>query len=99
MTHPNIHLNFGDALAAIKQGHRISRSGWNGAGLYLAKVTQGQRVDADSFWSKHNRDHAVAMGGSAEVLPYITMKTAQGTIVPWLASQTDLLAEDWTVHA
>ena len=32
---------------------------------------------------------------SKMTLPYIYMKTAQGDLVPWLASQTDLLAEDW----
>lgn len=28
-------------------------------------------------------------------LPYIYMKTVQGDLVPWLASQTDMLADDW----
>ena len=36
---------------------------------------------------------------SKMTLPYIFMKTAQGDLVPWLASQTDILADDWSVIA
>lgn len=34
---------------------------------------------------------------SKMTLPYIFMKTADDNLVPWLASQTDMLAEDWTL--
>lgn len=55
-------------------------------------------VPADRFWSEHNRAHAEANGGTAKVLPSITMKTAIGEILMgWLASQTDMLAKDWQV--
>ena len=37
------------------------------------------------------------VGGAGKYLPYISMYTAQGTVVPWLASQTDILSEDWEV--
>lgn len=68
-------LNFGDALALLKDGKRVARAGWNGKGMWL----QLQRPD----------DH------SKMTLPYIYMSTAQGDLVPWLASQTDVLSEDW----
>lgn len=68
-------LDFGWALASLRLGHRVSRKGWNGKGMWLAM----QVPDA----------------GSKMTLPYIYMSTAQGDLVPWLASQTDLLAEDW----
>ena len=76
-------MNFGLALEAIKQGKKVSRSGWNGKGLWL----ELQVPDAHSKMT----------------LPYIFMsypedaKTTPGARVPWLASQTDVLAEDWLI--
>lgn len=69
-------MNFGQAISALKQGLRVSRSGWNGKGMYLGL----QVPDAHSKMT----------------LPYIYMYTATGDLVPWLASQTDILAEDWS---
>lgn len=71
------NLSFGSALAALKDGERISRQGWNGKGMYLDL----QSPDAHSKMT----------------LPYIYMVTVQGDLVPWLASQTDLLASDWVI--
>lgn len=89
-------LDFGEALVKLRCGLRVARKGWNGKGMWLS-LTPGRRVDADKFWSKPNAEFAKENGGTALVLPYITMKTADGCIVPWLASQTDILAEDWMV--
>ena len=71
----NQTMNFGDALAALKNGKQVFRTGWNGKGMYLKL----QQPDENSKMT----------------LPYIYMRTAQGDFVPWLASQTDMLAEDW----
>jgi len=93
-------MSFGDALVALKAGHRVARTGWNGKSMWLALsgVIGGRRVDADKFWSPHNEAFARENGGSATVLPCITMKTATGEILMgWLASQTDMLADDWMV--
>jgi hypothetical protein len=72
-------MNFGDAIRALKEGKRVSRTGWNGKGMWL----ELQRPDVHSKMT----------------LPYIYMKTAQDDLVPWLASQTDVLAEDWGIVA
>jgi hypothetical protein len=72
-------MTFGEAIAALKEGKRVSRTGWNGKGMWL----ELQVPD----------DH------SKMTLPYIYMKTAQDDLVPWLASQTDVLAEDWGIVA
>lgn len=99
-------MDFGDALRALKAGQRISRAGWNGKGMWLAlscgDATDGKllgrEIAAENFWSKRNFEYAMQNGGSARVLPSITMKTADGAILMgWLASQTDMLAEDWGV--
>lgn len=84
----------GVAVTALKSGLRVRRAGWNGKGMWLS-LTPGNNVRADLFWSPANRAFAEINGGSAEVLPYVTMKTADGKIVPWVCSQTDLLASDW----
>jgi len=89
-------MNIGQAVSALKLGKRVGRAGWNGRGMWLS-LTPGNRIAAEKFWSPHNRTFAESNGGSAEVLPYVTMKTVDDKIVPWLCSQTDLLAEDWEV--
>ncbi len=76
-------LTFGDALHYLKLGKKVSRSGWNGAGLWL----EVQTPDTNSKMT----------------LPYIFIsypdnaKTTPGARCPWLASQTDLMAQDWKV--
>lgn len=91
--------DFGFALFALKQGKRVARAGWNGKGMWLALSCNGTReVPAANFWAPPNRAYAEANGGKATVLPSITMKTATGEILMgWLASQTDMLADDWQI--
>lgn len=99
-------MSFGDALNALKTGKRVARTGWNGKGMWLSlscapggDAAAGRReIAAENFWSSNNSEYAHQNGGSAVVLPCITMKTATGEILMgWLASQTDMLAEDWEV--
>ena len=93
-------FTFGDALQLLKSGHKVARAGWNGKGMWhsLSGPNGPREIAFENFWSKHNSDFARDNGGSAKVLPCITMKTATGEILMgWLASQTDMLAEDWSV--
>lgn len=97
---PITGMSFGHALHALKRGDRVARAGWNGKGMWLAlSCPDGPRqVRDDKFWSPHNSAYAREQGGFATVLPAITMKTATGEILMgWLASQTDMLAEDWQI--
>lgn len=85
-------MDFGTALAALKSGHKVARDGWNGKGMFLFLVP-GSRFEV-------NRPPLLGIYPEGTVIDYhahIDMKTAQGYVVPWLASQTDLLAEDWVV--
>ena len=90
--------DFGTALVHLKAGHRVARGeGWNGKGMWIA-LSPGGIVPATSFWSPANREYASQQPDkTAVVQPYITMKNAQGQIVPWAPSQSDMLAEDWQV--
>lgn len=93
------NLTFGLAIEALKKGEKVARAGWNGKDMWISLSCDGTRdVAADNFWSPHNREFAKSIGGTATVLPCITMKTATGEILMgWLASQTDILAEDWQI--
>lgn len=92
-------MTFGLALEALKLGKKVARAGWNGKGMWLSLSGYGVReIPAGGFWSENNADYARSQGGSAKVLPCITMKTATGEILMgWLASQTDMLADDWEI--
>jgi hypothetical protein len=91
-------MSFGHAIEALKDGCRVARRGWNGREMWLAYSPGAKDLPADKFWSPHNKAFAVANGGTAEVLPCITMKTADGKILMgWLASQSDMLADDWEI--
>lgn len=103
---PTDGLPFGLAIEALKKGLRVARAGWNGKGMWLSlscgpggDAAAGRREIAfENFWSSNNSEYARQNGGSAVVLPCITMKTATGEILMgWLASQTDMLAEDWAI--
>lgn len=74
-------MDFSSALTALKNDFRVARAGWNGMWLVLVK-------DADL-------DNGPSSVIGMEFLPWIGMKTADNTFVPWLCSQTDMLADDW----
>ena len=89
---PTDCMNFGLAIEAAKKGAKITRRGWNGKGMYLYYVPEGRYpARTDAAKSIATEDGKVDYGA------YIAMKTAQGNVVPWLASQTDILADDWEV--
>ena len=91
-------MTFGLAIEALKMGKKVARAGWNGNGMWLTLSPGAEDLPAEKFWAKHNREFAESNGGTATVSPYITMKTADNKIQSgWLASQTDMLAEDWQV--
>jgi hypothetical protein len=93
-------MNFGDAIFCLKKGLRVARTGWNGKDMWISMSgkLEGVPVLAKGFWNPHNEAFAITNGGAATVLPTITMKTADGKILMgWLASQSDMFAEDWAV--
>lgn len=96
---PTTKLNFGTVLMELKLGAKVSREGWNGKGMYLY-LTQGKFDFKDenvkSVEGIDLRSFDQITSGETK-LPYITMKTALNSHVPWLASQTDMLAEDWCI--
>lgn len=86
-------MDFGKALEALKAGKRVARAGWNGKGMWLVLVpgSEGLTVDEGRPLAKAG----LPVGTKFNYLPHVDMWTVQGSLVPWLASQTDILAEDW----
>lgn len=85
-------MDFGTAIDAMKDKRKVARKGWNGKGMFLYYVPAGAYAPCtDIAKSIVNEDGLVEYGA------YIAMKTAQGNVVPWLANQTDMLAEDWMI--
>lgn len=83
-------MNFGQAIEHLKTGGKVCREGWNGKGMFLFLVP------GSTF--KVNRAPLLGIypeGTEVQYHAHIDMKTAQGYVVPWLASQADMLSEDW----
>ena len=95
-------MDFGDAIRHMKLGRAVAREGWNGKGMWIA-LTPGSTFPAACAKPGHAAyGRAVEMGmgphDSVNLLPHIDMRAADGSmVIGWLASQTDMLAEDWHV--
>lgn len=88
----NIMFSFSQALDSLKAGNKVCRSGWNGKNMFIFLV-QGSTF-------KVNRPPLLGIypeGTEVKYHAHIDMKTADGQIVPWLCSQTDMLANDWMI--
>lgn len=89
-------MTFGDALERMKAGAKMARKGWNGKGMWIAISSGNPELEAHCFWNPHAKQHATDNGGYAPVLDTVIMRTADGSILMgWLASQSDMLANDW----
>lgn len=87
--------SFSWALERLKEGEKVCRSGWNGKGMFLT-LQKGSTVKGTMMRNKPAKDFY----GDSEVkiCSHIDMKAADGSyVVGWLASQTDMLADDWGV--
>lgn len=94
-------MDFGQAIRELKAGRKVAREGWNGKGMFLIYIA-GQ---PDCTFKEGTPYYgAITPPGGEEVTgtinPHIDMYTATGEFQPgWLASQTDMLADDWVIVA
>lgn len=89
-------MGIGEAVAAMRvQRKRVRRAGWNGKGMYL--VYQAGYPDGIPINKNTSEATGIAEDTVCKFHPYVMMCTAQGDFVPWLCSQTDLLATDWEI--
>ena len=95
-------MNFGEAIQEAKAGRKIQRQGWNGKGMWIVLMpalslppfnSQEPGAKVNDRTAKH-----IGIGTPLDSQPYFAMWTAQRKWQPgWLASQADMLAEDWTI--
>ena len=89
-------MNFGEALEVLKNGGKVARTGWNGKGMFLLLVP-GTVMCVPREGTPY-ADLAVSPSGVVNINPHIAMKTATGEMQPgWLASQSDMLSDDWCI--
>ena len=82
-------MPFGLAIESLKKGLRVARAGWNGKGMWLRHIgSQDWQFDLGSITETEM---------DCEQCGFLAMKTADNKFVPWLASQTDMLADDWQI--
>jgi hypothetical protein len=80
-------FDFAKAIHMLKLGYNVARFGWNGKGMYLKYIGSGD----------YSIQTSIEEGKVLPLLPWIGMKTADDKFVPWLASQTDILANDYVI--
>ena len=88
------NLTFGEAIVLMKAGHTVARAGWNGKGMFIF-IRKGRKI-------KNVEEGSEMVRGTGKDFFYsrdhICMRDCEGKcIVGWLASQIDMLAEDWEV--
>lgn len=103
-------MDFGEAIRALKAGKMVARAGWNGKRMWLKMMDGSFPPEGRDFYhgERPQPDHPERLDGvplclfycnreiTNPTMPWIMMRTASGAFVQgWLASQTDMLAEDW----
>lgn len=92
---PNAHgQDIGWAVREMRfHGGKVRRAGWNGKGMFLVfqrGYPEGIPINANTAQAT-----GIPQGTVCKFAPYVTLRSADGSFVPWQASQTDLLATDW----
>ena len=88
-------MSFGHAVEMMKAGKKVARSGWNGKGMWLRLVGNGKYdVACGIVYPEGSYDEGEKV---VTLAPWVGMKTADDTFIPWLASQADVIGEDWEV--
>ena len=93
-------MNFGQTIEAMKNGKKVARDSWNGKGMFIYLV-EGGAVEYRNLRgnaAKHITNESTGKPFAACINSHIDMRTADGSVaVGWLASQADMLAEDWQI--
>ena len=90
-------MNFGQAIEALKEGKKVSRTGWNGKNMYLW-LKPATTIKSDWCKDPMLKEIVDSNGGETEALGTICMKTADNKILTgWTPNQIDMLSEDWVI--
>lgn len=90
-------MKFGQAIESLEAGKKVQREGWNGKGMFLILVGGTKNAQLKENTPYHSALNSEQTGQpTVTINPHIDMFTATGEMQPgWLASQTDMLANDW----
>lgn len=88
-------LDFSGALFALKEGHRVSRRGWNGKGMFLILVPGSPALTVDE--GRPMAKAGVPIGTGFAYGAHIDIWTVGDIVSPWQPSQADMLADDWQI--
>jgi hypothetical protein len=95
MEAPGTSHGFDWAIQMLKDGKKVQRKGWNGKGMFIT-LQAGSTVDGELM--RNEPAKAYYTGKKCNICAHIDMKAADDTyVVGWLASQTDMLADDWQI--
>ena len=88
-------ISFGRAIEEAKNGEKITRKGWNGKGMFVFY----QKGYPDGIPANKQTADALGIkeGSLFKCQPYLQMKTVDGSFQMWVASQSDILANDWHI--
>lgn len=86
-------MDFGNALARLRAGDRLAREAWNAPGQFVA--LQAGYPDGIAINANTARATGIPEGTVCRFRPYLMLRTADGTFVPWAPTVSDVLAEDW----
>lgn len=90
-------MDIGLAIKYAKQGKKIARAGWNGKGMFLYLVN-GTVLEKQLLREEASKTLKDVLVSEVKICAHLDMKAADGSIVVgWLASQTDLLSDDWVI--
>lgn len=84
-------MNFGFAVEALKAGQRVAREGWNGKGMFIFLINGSNKLASV---------HGFGFGeyvGEPTFSDTVFIRTPKHTLVAWVCSQEDMLAEDWRI--
>lgn len=94
-TYEEVKQDFGWAIRKLKEGFKVARKGWNGKGMWIV-LMPSLYLDKDII-NGRTKKH-IGEGVDLDSQPYLVMWTASQQWQPgWLASQADMLAEDWVL--
>ena len=90
-------MNFGEALENLKDGYKVARKGWNGKGMFIY-LTQERVVPYSKADLETQKAYIAHDKSTVTYRAHINMRATDGSIVVgWLASQTDMLSDDWEI--
>ena len=102
-------FSFGMATVAMESGDQVLRQGWNGKGMYLMLFSKSdfcikcedESVDLPIDDENENPIHHMGIeedGKFLSLCDFVLLRTADGKVIPWNASQADMLAKDWMIR-